>query len=229
MEPTLLLTRPPEASHRVQRAVEDALGRPVACVISPLLRIEDVDAVLPIGAIPVLTSEQGARRAGAMGCTGIAYCVGARTAAMARAQGMEPVSAGGNSQDLIRLIAGQAPRADLVHIRGRHTTGDVVETLQARGFAIHDCVAYDQRDIPLSADARGLLTHGKPVVAALFSPRSAALLTRAIGSAPATWRCVAMSDAVAREAPCPAVVVPRPELSEMVAALCKELSPPMPR
>ncbi|PIE11001.1 MAG: uroporphyrinogen-III synthase [Rhodobacterales bacterium] len=225
MTPALLLTRPKGGSARVLRAVELSLGREVPHVVSPLLDIVDLPVTADLSAIPILTSEQGARRAGGLGYQGRAYCVGDRTAAMARAQGMRPISAGGTSDDLVKMIRAAAPETPLIHIRGRHTRGDVVERLRMAGLPASDAVAYEQIARPLSRAARALLESGSRVVAPVFSPRSAELLAKEIAGPHPDLRIVAISENAANAFGGKATVAEKPEMAGMVAAICLELSP----
>lgn len=215
--PHLLLTRPAPASQRVLRAIEAAMKAPVPHVIAPLLEIRDLDCEVPHGAVPVLSSEHGARRAGALGLGGRAFCVGARTGAMAQAQGLRAEIAEGDSDALVALITARAPARPLVHIRGRHAAGDIAGRLRAAGFTITEAVAYDQQALPLSAAARALLQGTDPVVAPVFSPRSAALLADAVADARAPLTIVAIS-AQAGKPFADAQIAQTPDLAAMVQA-----------
>lgn len=225
MPTTLLLTRPQEASLRVQRAVEHALDQRIDTVISPILRIVDRAATAPTGAIPILTSEHGARRAGQMGCSGLVFCVGRRTAEIAAQFGMEPVSADGDGMSLIRLIETYPRDRPLVHIRGDHSAVDIVKALTESGFEASQTIAYAQEPASLSVQARQVIQRAGDIVAPVFSPRSAALLAEATQTAKATLRFVAISERAAAALGAPARIAANPDLSSMVAAICAELSP----
>lgn len=224
MEPVLLLTRPAEGAERVRRAVELRLGHSVAHVTSPLLKITDLPFSVPDGAIPLLTSEQGARRAGDVGLTGPAFCVGERTAAMARARGMKPLTGPGDANGLFRLIVDRAPKAPLIHIHGRHVTGDLSDWLRQAGFTASEAVAYNQQAQPLNAAAREALAGEAPLVVPLFSTRTATLFAGAIPEASrAPLRLVAISAAAA--APLeplgrPVSIAAAPDLPAMVGSIC---------
>lgn len=225
MEPALLLTRPGQGSQRVLAATEQMLGRSVDHMISPLIRIEPLEAQAPQGVIAVLTSEQGARRAADLGATGLAYCVGDRTAAVARSLGFRARSAAGNVSALIRMIETEQPTVPLLHFRGEHSTGALSDQLNAAGFDTGELVVYRQTARPLSPDAMALLGADRPVVVPLFSPRSAELFVQAVAAPGAPLRPVAISQSAADRLPWPARIAASPDLPSMISAICQELSP----
>jgi uroporphyrinogen-III synthase len=227
----LVLTRPEEASRRLLAAVEEHLGQRVAHILSPAIEIESVaHGPLPDGVVSViLTSEQAALRARGAGARGgmKAWCVGDRTAEVARREGFEAVSAGGDAEALIVTILKAQPEAPLAHIRGEQTTGDVSERLTKAGLMTHDQVVYRQKDCTLSPEVFEALSGGQTLVVPLFSPRSAEAFLRQIKAAD-PMRIIAMSKAVADKASaCGArdiLVAERPDLEAMVLATCRRIS-----
>lgn len=216
MDPVLLLVRPVPDSQRLLRAVELRLGRELAHVVSPVLQIVPIQAAPPSGE-PVLTSAHGARRAAEMGLSGRAWCVGPRTAAVAKTLGFRVVSANGAADDLIALIRAQAT-GPVVHIRGRHTTGDIAAQL---GCA--EVIAYDQQPVGLTPAAQELARGEMPVVLPLFSARTLGLcLVEGLGRA--NVRPVCISDAVAYEWPGPTKVAAAPNLPSMIDAIAEVLN-----
>ena len=227
----LVLTRPEEASRRFLAAVETCMGAPVAHILSPAIEIEDVAH----GPIPkdtksvILTSEQAALRArGAGARAGMkAWCVGDRTAEVARREGFAAVSAGGDVEALIAAILEAQPDSPLAHIRGEQTTGDVSARLTKAGLITHDLEVYRQKDCTLSPEIFEALAGGETLVVPLFSPRSAeAFLRQAKPTAP--LRVIAMSQAVAdKAAACglrDIIVAERPDLEAMALAACRRIS-----
>lgn len=74
--------------------------------------------------------------------------------------------------------------------------GGVADALVAAGIDTQAVVLYDQKAMSLNKDAISVLCGNQPVIAPLFSPRSATLFqAQAIIAAPVA--VVAMSDAVA--------------------------------
>lgn len=196
----LLLTRPLSAARRFLAACETTHGAPIPAILSPVLEIRPVDVMLSDQpAALLLTSENGAARAGALGLKGLpAWCVGPRTAAVARAQGLEAIEAGPDAEALLLALLDLRPAGLLLHLRGQHARGDLAARLRAVGLCAEEAVAYRQVASLPTPEARAALDGPEPLVAPLFSPRSAALLADWEPHAP--LRAVAMSATVARAA-----------------------------
>lgn len=196
MTPVILLTRPAPDSAAFAALLAERLPE-VRVVISPLLRVE-VTGDLPAEADGLIfTSRNGVRAYAALGGPARpCYCVGPGTAAEARAAGFEAKSAGGDVSDLEALIRAEAPAGRWLHLHGRHVRGDLAGALRRAGIAAEGVAIYDQRAQPLSEEARAVLAGDAPVVAPVFSPRTAKLLSQ--GENPrAPVYVVAMSAAVA--------------------------------
>ncbi|HVG49766.1 MAG TPA: uroporphyrinogen-III synthase [Rubellimicrobium sp.] len=196
----LLLTRPEAASRRFLLACEKAWGGPVLAVLSPVMAIRPVEVRLekPPAAL-VLTSENGAVRAGELGLAPrVAWCVGPRTAAAAEQAGFQAIEAGPDAEALLAALLDARPAGPLLHLRGEHARGEVVGRLRATGLDAWEVVAYRQEALGPTPDARAALDGPDPLVVPLFSPRSAALLE---GWAPrAPLHVVALSPAVSEAA-----------------------------
>ncbi len=200
MTATLLLTRPAAASARFLAEVEGALGRSVPAIISPLIEIAPIachwDGTAVAGLI--LTSENGAMAAGAMGFPpGLtAYAVGDRTAQAARAAGFTPVTADGDAGRLIALILSKGDKGPLLHLRGEHARGDIAARLTDAGVTCSEKVVYRQHETRLTPEAEKLLRGTKPVVLPLFSPRTGTIFANQwVFSAP--LHVVTLSKAIA--------------------------------
>jgi uroporphyrinogen-III synthase len=181
---------------------------------------------VPDGAQLAFTSENAvAVAAPQLGGTGRrAWCVGDRTAAAARAAGFDAVSAGGDAAALAALIARSAPAGEVLHLSGRHQRGDLVARLASAGRAARRLAVYDQAARPLSTAARAALAGAAPVLAPLFSPRSAALFSDAVADgARAPLLVAALSPAVAAAWAGPAharlEVAERPDAEALLAAM----------
>ena len=115
------------------------------------------------------------------------YCVGARTAAAARAAGLGPVhEAGGDARALADLVGvALPPGARLLHAAGRERKDEPGETLGARGYRLTVWVAYAARPLPALPEPVAAALAGGGLDAALhYSRRSAATalgLARAAG------------------------------------------------
>lgn len=202
--PAILLTRPLGRNERFAQDLGAVFG-PLTIVQSPLLAITYLSPDLPDEGITslIFTSEagvQGYRRlASSRPVVRRAWCVGARTAEAAQAIGLDAVAAGGNARTLCDAIIAAQEGGSYLHLHGRDTRGDVAATLQARGIVARSCTVYVQEAQPLNSDAVALLSGEGPVVAPVFSPRTAALLCgeRARLSLPAPLWFIALSGDVA--------------------------------
>ncbi|MGP3696875.1 uroporphyrinogen-III synthase [Rhodobacter sp. NSM] len=205
--PAVLLTRPEAQGARFAAALAAALG-PVRIVTAPLMVPHYLSPAIPLRpAALVFTSEtgvEGFRRLRAPALEGVvrAWCVGNRTARAARAAGLDARSADGDAEALIEAILAAGETGPLLHLRGEESRGAVAARLSASGLMSAEAVVYDQRPQPLSPEAVTLLSEGTPVIAPLFSPRTARLLGAELaraGLAP-PLRVAAMSAAVAEAA-----------------------------
>ncbi|MBM9596170.1 uroporphyrinogen-III synthase [Roseitranquillus sediminis] len=225
MAPTLLLTRPREASLRFLKDLSARRGAAPAAVLSPVLEIRLLrPRLVRRYATLILTSRNGLA-GGAFGARR-AFCVGDGTAEMAGRAGLEALSADGDVEALIRLIRETAADGPLLHLRGAHAAGDLVARLRAAGLDADEAVAYDQAALPLTRAATDLLAGSEPVLLPLFSPRSAALVA-AQAEIRAPLHLVAMSANVAEAWGRPAeqvTVAPRPTAEDMLAAVAAGLA-----
>lgn len=229
--PILLLTRPIAQSERFQRECEAALGRTVSTVISPVIGIEPrpltVDPLRYAGV--VFTSENAVTALGrpdwSRGVT--AWCVGRRTADAAAAAGFSALSADGDAHALLDRILSVQPDGPLLHLGGAHLASDIAAELTQAGVPAETVVVYDQVAVPLSAEAKALLSVPQgSVVLPLFSPRSARLVRAAIETVASGVVPLAMSENVAAAwgtAPPVAKVAVEPTAAAMSALVLAEL------
>jgi uroporphyrinogen-III synthase len=188
--PPFLLTRPEDQNTRFAGELALRFGPGIRVIGSPLLELVDLEVDLaPLLSEPgvsglVFTSENAVhafRRKSAQRDL-CAYCVGARTAAAARAAGLQAVSADGDAAALVALIKGLGVTGQLIHLRGAHSLGGVAATLRLVGIAAIDAVIYDQKPRKLSDPAISLLAQDEPVLLPVFSPRTALLFAQAVAS-----------------------------------------------
>ena len=197
--PILLVTRPDPAARRFLAAVRAAGAVPFWAVTAPVLTIRPLPVEVQSAGLAgiILTSAHGAEAANRLGLPkGLrAFCVGERTAEVARGAGFAPISADGDAGDLVALILSQAPGGPLLHLRGAHVRGDVAARLNAAGLHCREAVVYDQIETPLTPEAIAALRGDVPVVLPLFSPRSGTILQQA-GPFRAPLHVLAISPAV---------------------------------
>lgn len=196
LRPVLLLTRPAEAAERfASQLPPDVLAR-VDLLVSPLIRIEPLVQSLDFGpargliftsanAVRVVAGVTDDRR---LPC----FCVGDTTAATARAAGWDALALGATADELVAALLRDRPEGPLLHLSGEHTRGDIARRL---GDTTETAV-YAQLLQPLNAAARQALDGAMPVIAPLFSPRTARhFAEQAAGRAPI--HAIALSKSVA--------------------------------
>ncbi len=202
VRPVLLMTRPradSEAFVATLRACGETAFKPV---ISPLIGVEICGALPDPGSYRgvIFTSANGVAAYRALGgedrhpC----YVVGAATAAAAREAGFDPQSAEGDAAALLKMIRAAPNEGALLHLRGTHARGDLAATLTREGRATREAVIYDQPFLAPTSEARMALDGTVPVVAPLFSPRTAARFA-AVAHARAPLLIACMSKAVQQE------------------------------
>jgi uroporphyrinogen-III synthase len=194
MRPSILLTRPQHASERFAAQLRDRVGK-LDVLISPVMQIEPLMQTVEIGeARALIFSSANAVPFGVAGMR--CFCVGDATARAAQAAGMQATSAEGDASDLIRRILADGESGPFLHIRGKHTRGEIAQRLTEAGCLTREAIAYDQVVRPLSEHAKSLLTGNSPVLVPVFSPRTAKILSDVQGLGPNVWG-VALSPVVA--------------------------------
>ncbi|MFT6913272.1 MAG: uroporphyrinogen-III synthase [Paracoccaceae bacterium] len=189
--PILLLTRPAGQSVRFADAVQTRLGQ-MCVVVSPILEIVNLPINLTIKPEDMLIfSSQNAVIAfsefeNASGR--LAFCVGDRTAEVARTAGFRVVSASGDVVALERLVQKYAPQGRLWYLCGVHTHGELDKKLREAGYSVKKEIVYQQIEQSFTPVAKNALEGGQPVILPLFSQRSAQLVgDAAIGAKASLW------------------------------------------
>lgn len=226
--PILLVTRPKAAAISFADAFAGTCIAPFTAIVSPLQEIVAVAPEIDLSSFEtfVFTSREAVNRAQdlGVGAGSVAYCVGDSTSTAAQNAGFRAVSASGDAESLIALVARHMPAGRLIHLRGEHGRGDVAARLTALGVDCAEAVVYRQEARDLSVQALAALTSAEPIVAPLFSPRSAALFANAARHN-APLHIVAISRAVAEALGNLRVdsltVAERPDLTAMLDATCR--------
>lgn len=124
-----------------------------------------------------------------------AYCVGEVTARAARDAGWDATCVGLDANELVAALTHSRPAAPLLHLRGVHASGDIAGRLSAAGLPTQAQAIYDQQLLTPTPEALDALTGALPIIAPLFSPRTA----RHFATLPATapLHLLALSEAVA--------------------------------
>lgn len=200
-KPTLLLTRPEAASRRFIGQLDPVIMAQVEVVISPLIRIacrtdpisfEGIRGLIFSSANGVLSAKSVTDRRD-LPC----FCVGLATTRAARQAGWTAHQAGQDADTLVAALCRDKPDAPLLHLRGEHGRGNVAQRLTERGLITREQVIYEQLAEPLTPEAQKALQGSGPVIAPLFSPRTAQLFAAQTPRRAVT--VAALSAAVAQE------------------------------
>ena len=196
--PTLLLTRPVVQSRAFLLACEAALGARIPAVIAPLLKIVEVGDLPDLDryATIVVTSAHAVHRlVSSDNLRGRKLvCVGEATADLARSHGAVAASLG---TDVVRFLENADKLVSpCIYLRGRHISTDLVSASHKVGVQMDEAIVYDQVAQPMSRAGDAVLCGGTPVIAPLFSARTAELLSRSVGIGAQTL-VIAMSERVA--------------------------------
>jgi uroporphyrinogen-III synthase len=175
--PGLLVTRPDPSGEEFVHSLGTELRAGLQVVMSPLLKLETLIDELDLGAAKgvIFTSKAAVRalRGIAPVVKPPAYCVGQATRDAAMDMGWTAYRMGQDAESLISGLLAARPDAPLLHVRGRHARGDIALHLRRAGLSCDEVIAYDQTLLPLSGDARALLTSDREIIVPLFSPRTA--------------------------------------------------------
>ncbi|WP_162497364.1 uroporphyrinogen-III synthase [Roseovarius dicentrarchi] len=225
MPPIILITRPEPGATRFVAALKDLPGDDLSVVLSPVL------AIAPQGSLPdltgvrwlIFTSQHGVFRFAELSARRDipAYCVGDTTAEAAEQAGITAISAGGDARDLLARIAADGAAGPMLHLRGAHAAADVAGALTTAGVPAGDAVLYAQHKVPLNDAARACLSGTAPVIAPVFSPRSAAALFEGVDvTAPLVVLAIsrAAADRVPEGAAQACLVADRPDGAGMLRA-----------
>jgi uroporphyrinogen-III synthase len=196
----LLMTRPQEGSLRFVALLPAEILAHLEVIHAPLMQ------VTPFGAEVDLTGYQGVIFTSANGVAAArsaptalpAFCVGQRTTQAAEQAGWQAQYCGASAAELIAHLAKVRPATPLLHLHGRHTRGDVAQTLSAAGLPCKGQMIYDQQLLSPSDEATQRILAQDAVIAPLFSPRTARHFA-CLGLDQVNLSLIALSQAVAAE------------------------------
>lgn len=197
----LLMTRPRAASERFVARIRPETRDRVSVIHSPLLAIRPLPGDIDLDGIRglIFTSANAVCIASSRIATRDlpCFCVGETTTGAAQSAGWTAQCAGATSEALVAGLLRSRPASPLLHLRGLHTRGDPAAILTGSGLTVRDQAIYDQQLVDFSPEARAALVGDEPVIAPVFSPRSARQFAGTAKITAPLW-LVALSDAVAQ-------------------------------
>jgi uroporphyrinogen-III synthase len=197
----LLMTRPQLQAKRFVAQLPVRMLERLTPVFSPLIRIDPVEGDIVLGDARgiIFSSVNGVATAAAktrrrdLPC----FCVGAATAKAAQDAGWRATCRGGTADELIAAMLQNRPDSPLLHLCGAHTRGQIARNLTLRGCETRAQIVYRQNLLPLNVEAGAILRRHDPVIAPLFSPRTARHFA-VQGAGPAPLYLLALSETVAQ-------------------------------
>jgi len=174
----LLLTRPLDGNERFCSNIEHLLNR---CEIldNPIQKIEFLSAPSKIknNAVLIFTSINGLRAAERYKLTNKkCFVVGENTKKIAKSLRYEVLGFARDQEQLVKLIKSNKTSECLVHIRGRHTVGNLCSSLNGGAVSCIEIVGYKQEPLEIKKQIFKKVQSNRPVILPIFSARTAKLL-----------------------------------------------------
>ena len=191
------MTRPAQASRRFADSLTAPTLAKLTVLISPLMQIKPVPASIILKGVEgvVFSSGHGVENA-PMGQGRTAFCVGLRTAELAKAKGWDIALVARDADGLVSLLLASPPKGPLLHLCGVHQRGNIAQRLTAGGLFTTVLVVYDQGLLPLTHVARRTLESEQRCIVPLFSPRTAEQLNAELRK-PRNVICITLSAEIA--------------------------------
>lgn len=195
----LLLTRPEGGNERFCLNIEHLLGQ---CEIldNPLQKIEFLETLIEVKeeSILIFTSINGLRASEKYNLRNKkCFVVGENTRKIATSAGYEVLASSSDQENLLKLIKLKNPTESMVHIRGKHTAGNLCDSLKNNDFSCFEITGYNQQPLKIKKQIFHKVKSGRPVILPIFSPRSAKLLLNELDLT--GFHVAAMSEAVSKE------------------------------
>ncbi len=171
------MTRPRAASERFCAQLPGEVRDQLNVIVSPLIEIVPQADALELDGLHGLIFTSTNAVSIAAGLTPQrnlpCYCIGDATTAAAQGAGWQAEKAGANASELVATLSRTQPASPLLHLRGTHSRGDIAARLTGSGCKVREQIVYDQRLVRFSDTAISALAGAGPVIAPVFSPRTA--------------------------------------------------------
>ena len=213
----LLLTRPLGGNERFCLKIKHLL---YSCEIldNPIQRIDFLPSLSKVNknSVLIFTSANGLRAAKKHNLINKkCFVVGANTKKIAVSFGYDVLGFSKDQENLLKLIKSKKPTESMVHIRGKHTFGNLCDALKRNQFSCLDIIGYNQEPLKIKKQNLQKIQSGRPVVLPIFSPRSAELLQSNLDLT--GFNVIAISEAVAK-------IITGVELGELVISKKPDLN-----
>ncbi|SMO71745.1 uroporphyrinogen-III synthase [Ruegeria faecimaris] len=194
------MTRPRAASERFVAQLPTRIRSRVEVIHSPILEIKPLAVQVHADEAKglIFTSANAVNAAMSLDVSRKmpAFCVGPVTTGTAKGAGWDARMVGATAEELIANLLKHRPQSPLLHLRGEHSRGNIAERLTESGLAVREQPVYKQHLLPLTDRAGAVAEGNEPVIAPIFSPRTARQFADIwVGSAP-LW-LAAISEATA--------------------------------
>ena len=221
----VIMTRPAGSNSgfvaRLAKDVRDA----IKVFESPLIEIRPLDTAITLDPDEtVIFTSANAVALAPDGNGRRAFCVGARTTDVAKARGWQAECAGQDAGELVGYVISLRDVKRAHHLSGVHLRGEVAERLRTAGINMQHTAIYDQVLLPLTSDAQNALEGSTPIVAPLFSQRTAAHFAACTGRVSQLDTVVlsaAVGDALPDAWKANMTIARKPDASSMVEAVEK--------
>ena len=213
----LLLTRPLGGNERFCLKIKHLL---YSCEIldNPIQKIDFLPSLSKVNKTSVLifTSANGLRAAKKHNLINKkCFVVGANTKKIAVSFGYDVLGFSKDQENLLKLIKSKKPTESMVHIRGKHTVGNLCDALKRNQFSCLDIIGYNQEPLKIKKQNLQKIHSGRPVILPIFSSRSAELLQSNLDLT--GFNVIAISEAVAK-------IITGVELGELVISKKPDLN-----
>ena len=213
----LLLTRPLGGNERFCLKIKHLL---YSCEIldNPIQKIDFLPSLSKVNknSVLIFTSANGLRAAKKHNLINKkCFVVGANTKKIAVSFGYEVLGFSKDQENLLKLIKSKKPTESMVHIRGKHTVGNLCDALKRNQFSCLDIIGYNQEPLKIKKQNLQKIHSGRPVILPIFSSRSAELLQSNLDLT--GFNVIAISEAVAK-------IVTGVELGELVISKKPDLN-----
>ena len=213
----LLLTRPLGGNERFCLKIKHLL---YSCEIldNPIQRIDFLPSLSKVNknSVLIFTSANGLRAAKKHNLINKkCFVVGANTKKIAVSFGYDVLGFSKDQENLLKLIKSKKPTESMVHIRGKHTVGNLCDALKRNQFSCLDIIGYNQEPLKIKKQNLQKIYSGRPVILPIFSSRSAELLQSNLDLT--GFNVIAISEAVAK-------IVTGVELGELVISKKPDLN-----